>query len=122
MQEQLKEYDLKILYSDDEDREPIDFTIADDEDNVAWVWGSEPFKDVEVECTHPAQCVVFDDDEPTGYCELCGATCDAHYEMDSGNVEDYYWSGRRLVPTEWCTPKEVGGIIGKHLKELQENW
>ena len=120
MQEQLKEYDLKVLYSDDEDHKPIDFTIADDEDNVAWVWGDSS-EDVEVECTHPAQCVAFDDDEPTGYCELCGATCDARYEVDSGNVEDYYWSGRRLVPTEWKAPDSPGGVIGKYLKELRQN-
>ena len=119
MKDKLKEYGLKIRWSDNPDASPIDFSIEDGQDNVCWVWGDTP-EDVEVECNHPGQCVAYSDDEPTGYCELCGATCDCHYEIDEGNVEDYYWSGRRLVPTAWTMPKQPGGVIGKYLKELKE--
>lgn len=121
MREELEEYDLKVRYNDNPDAEPIDFEIYDDEDNVAWVWGSHPTEDIQVECNHPEQCVVFDDDEPTGYCELCGAKCECHYENDSGNIEDHYWNGRKLVPHEWEEPIEPGGIIGKYLKEMENN-
>lgn len=122
MEEELKEYDLKVNWSEAEDREPIDFSISDGEDNVCWVWGSEPYKDVQIECNHPYQCVEYDDDEPVGECALCGAECDCHYELDEGNVEDYYWSGRRLVPHEWHMPDKIGGIVGRYLKKLQEKW
>ena len=120
MKDSLAEYDLKVRYNDDPDAEPIDFIIYDDEDNVAWCWGSEPWKDVQVECTHPV--VEYDEDEPVGYCHICGASCNYHYEADEGNVEDYHWSGRQKVPHDWVQPKEIGGIIGKYLKELQERW
>ena len=122
MENELKEYGLKVRHSEDSDREPIDFSIEDGEDNIAWVWGSDPWNDVQIECNHPRECVIFDDDEPVGECAICGATCDCHYEADEGNVEDYSWSGRTLVPHEWYPPKKIGGIVGKYLKELQERW
>ena len=122
MKDKLAEYDLKVRYNDAPDAEPIDWIIYDDEDNVAFVWGSEPWNDVQVECDHPSQCVEFDDDEPVGSCALCGATCETHYEADEGNVEDYHWSGRRLVPTSWTMPNKPGGIIGDYLKDLQKRW
>lgn len=117
MKDELKAYDLKIRNSDAPDAQLIDFEIYDDEDNVAWVWGDSP-DEVEVECTHPAQCVSFDDDEPCGWCELCGATCNAQYLPDVGDVEGYAWSGRCLSAVGWETPDEPGGVIGKYLKEL----
>lgn len=123
MEEALKEYDLHVEYSEAKDREPIDFEIRDKHGTLeATVWGSEPWKDVQVDCNHPAECVQFDDDEPVGWCDLCGASCDCHYEIDSGNVEDNYWSGRRLVPHSWTMPDKPGGIIGKYIKKLQESW
>ena len=123
MEEELKEYGKFFMReSDSPDREPIDFSIEDGHDNVAWVWGSEPFHDIQVECNHPGEFVQFDDDEPVGWCDLCGASCDCHYELDTGNVEDYYWSGRRLVPHSWTMPDKPGGIIGKYIKKLQESW
>lgn len=122
MKDALAEYNLKVRYNDAPDAEPIDWIIYDDEDNVAFVWGSEPWKDVQVECNHPDQCIEYDDDEPVGICALCGATCDCHYEVDDGSVEDYAWSGRRLVPTSWAMSKEPGGIIGDYLKDLQKRW
>lgn len=122
MKDALAEYDLKVRYNDAPDSEPIDIIVYDDEDNVAFAWGSEPWKDVQVECNHPDQCIEYDDDEPVGRCALCGATCETHYEADNGNVEDYAWSGRRQVPTSWTMPKEPGGIIGDYLKDLQKRW
>lgn len=122
MEEELKEYGFNVRWSDDPDREPIDFSIEDGEDNIAWVWGSNPFSDVQIECNHPSECVIFDDDEPVGECAICGATCDCHYEADEGNVEDYYWSGRTLVPHEWYPPKKIGGIVGKYLEQLRKEF
>lgn len=119
MEDKLEEYDLKVRYSDNPDAEPIDFEVYDEEDNVAWVWGSTP-EDVEVECTHPEQCIEYDDDEPTGICRLCGAKCGGHYEADYGNVENHYWRGRKVVADEWEDPKTPSGIIGEYLKELKE--
>ena len=122
MKDALAEYDLKVRYNEAPDSEPIDIIVYDDEDNVAFAWGSEPWNDVQVECNHPDQCIEYDDDEPVGRCALCGATCETHYEADEGNVEDYAWSGRRQVPTSWTMPKEPGGIIGDYLKDLQKRW
>lgn len=122
MKDALAEYDLKVRYNDSPDSEPIDDIIYDDEDNVAFIWGSEPWRDVQVECGHPDQCIEYDDDEPVGRCVLCGATCETHYEADEGNVEDYAWSGRRQVPTSWAMPDKPGGIIGDYLKDLQKRW
>lgn len=122
MKDALAEYDLKVRYNDSPDSEPIDDIIYDDEDNVAFIWGSEPWRDVQVECNHPDQCIEFDDDEPVGRCALCGATCETHCEVDDGNVEDYYWSGHRQVPTSWAMPDKPGGIIGDYLKDLQKRW
>lgn len=119
--DKLKEYDLKIRWSDNPDASPIDFSIEDGQDNVCWVWGNS-IDDVQVECNHPDQCIEYDDDEPVGRCALCGATCETHYEVDDGNVEGYYWSGRRQVPTSWTMPDKPGGIIGDYLKDLQKRW
>ena len=122
MEEELKDYGLHVVWNDDQNSEPIDFAIADEDDNVCWVWGRKPNKDIQVECNHPNECVVFSDDEPTGWCELCGASCACHYETDAGNVEDYYWSGRRLVPHSWEMPDEPKGIIGDYIKKLKEDF
>lgn len=119
MEKELESYGLYLRENDAKDRENIDFVIEDKYDNVAFVWGDRP-DDVEWECNHPV--VEYDDDAPTGECMLCGATCETHYEADNGNVEDYAWSGRRLVPTSWTMPKEPGGIIGDYLKDLQKRW
>ena len=124
MEEELKKYGLQIEWniSDDPDKEPIDFSIEDKHDNIAWVWGSEPFNDVQCECNHPYECTEFGDEDKQGECLLCGATCDWHYEDDSGNVEDYHWEGQTPCIDEWYKPKKIGGIIGKYLKELQARW
>ena len=124
MGEELKKYGLKIRWSDNKNREPIDFSIEDDKDNIAWVWGSNPWDDVQVECNHPSDhgCVEFGDEDTQGECVLCGATCDWHYEEDNGNVGDYYWKGKTPCIDEWYYPKKIGGIVGRYLKKLQERW
>ena len=128
MEEKLKKYGLKVYQSDAEDREPIDFSIADDEDNVCWVWGSGPFTDVQIECTHPEVCVEWGDDDEQGVCKLCGATCDWHWvntvvnegHDDEGNY--YCYEGKEREVTMVHTPKEIGGIVGEYLKELRSRW
>lgn len=116
MEKELKDYGLYFKENDDPNRDNIDFAIGDKEDNVCWVWGETP-DNVDWECNHPI--VEFDDDEPVGECLLCGSHCDCHYEADIGNVEDYAWSGRRLVPHEWYTRTQIGGLVGKYLEELK---
>ena len=117
MEKELKQYGLHFRESDSPDRDNIDFVIEDENDNVCWVWGDNP-RDIEWECTHPI--VDFDDNEPVGECLLCGCSCDCHYEADNGNVEDYAWSGRKLVPHEWYPRREIGGIVGDYIKQLRE--
>ena len=124
--EELKKYGLSIHYveksRDDDDYEPIDFVIEDRYDNVAWVWGSDPTDDVQIECNHPEECMEWGDDDEWGVCKLCGATCTWHYEKDEGNVEDFYWENEVRVPDEWTHPKHIGGIVGKHLADLAKRW
>lgn len=121
MEDELKEYDLHVEYSEAEDREPIDFEIRDRHGELyATVWGSEPYKDVQIDCSHDL--VEYDDDETVGECPICGATCYWHWEKDTGNVEDYHWEGERRVPHEWLVPDKIGGIVGRELKRLQERW
>lgn len=119
IEKELDQYDLRLRESDNPERLPIDFSVEDDNDNVCWVWGKD-IDDVEVECNHPYQCIDWGDDDECGECQLCGATCSAHYEVDTGNVEDYYWSGRTLVPHEWSPRETPGGIIGDILKEMSD--
>lgn len=114
MEEALKEYGLHAEYSEADDREPIDFEIRNNQGELyATVWGSEPFNDVQIDCEHDL--AEFDDDETVGECALCGATCDWHYE---NNGEGHSVK----VPHAWHTPEKIGGIVGKELKRLQENW
>lgn len=108
--------------SDPDDYEPIDFTITDHGDKVAEVWGSNPTNDVQIECTHPEECMEWGDDDEQGVCKLCGATCTWHYEADEGNVEDFYWKNNVCVPDEWTYPKHIGGIVGEHLAGLAKRW
>lgn len=104
----LKEWGLEIRESEAPDRLPIDFSICDSEDNVAWVWGKNE-DDLEWECTHPF--VEYDDDESVGECPVCGATCDWHYET---SADDGYVIKER-VPHEWHN--QYGGIIKQYIKE-----
>lgn len=120
---------LKVRESDAPDREPIDFTVGDADDNVAWVWGSgdvvavddkEYNYDYEVECNHPA--VEYGDDDEQGRCEVCGQTCYWHYEkdiVDEGHDEQGNYTcqvARVRVPDEWH--EGDGGIIKQYVKEV----
>lgn len=113
----LDEYDMHIEHSCAEDREPIDFEIRDDKDNLcATVWGSEPWDDVQIDCEHP--CIEYDDDETVGECPICGATCTWHYAI---SADDGYITKDR-VADEWTNPDVIGGVVGKYLEELQGKW
>ena len=118
---ELKELGLMKYESEADDREPIDFSIADDNDNVAWVWGSEPWTDVQVECTHPYELIEWGDDNERGVCPLCGATCDWSWVEDLGSVGDYHWEGREREPYRWYVGK-IGGLIGEYLEGLKRKW
>ena len=123
MEDKLKQYDLKIRQSDNPDREPIDFSIEDNNDNVCWVWGSHPVDDVQVECDHPEQCIDYGDDDEQGECVLCGAKCDWHWEKDV--IDNYPDSIREIqvrVPHEWYHPRKIGGLVKECLDELKERW
>ena len=116
MKDELKEYDLHVELGNDPD-EPIDFEIRDDRDNLcATIWGSNPSTDVQIDCEHLV--VEFDDDETVGECPICGATCTWHWHV---SADDGYETKDR-VPDNWETPKEIGGLVGKYLKELASRW
>lgn len=118
--EELKDMGLSVRESDNPDREKIDFSIEDGQDNVAWVWGSgEPVSvdgkydlDYEVECDHAV--VEYDDDETVGECLVCGATCDWHWEC----YVDCGYTQKSQVPHHWNAYHEGnGGIIKKYIEE-----
>lgn len=113
--EELKDYGLHVEHSEARDREPIDFEIRGDKTDelYATVWGSEPWYDVQIDCDHSI--AEYEDDETQGECVLCGALCDWHYAEDD--------EGHKVrVPHEWYSAKKIGGIVGKYLKKLQEEW
>ena len=133
-EKELKKYGLRVFHKehrqdreDPDDYEPIDFSIDDGTDNVAWVWGSEPWTDVEVECNHPEACIDWGDDDECGECLLCGDQCnwrwveETEYDGtdDYGNPE-YSKSGYRDI-LDWHKTNNKG-LIGKYLKHLQETW
>lgn len=114
VEDELKEYGLSIRESDNPEREPVDFSIEDNEDNVAWVWGNKP-TDIDFECNHPYECVEFGDGSEQGECALCGSYCDYHYEEDD--------RGNKVPePHEWYPRRTPGGLIGKYLEELQARY
>ena len=106
--DELKDMGLRVFESDNPEREEIDFSIDDGQDNVAWVWGDK--NDYEVECDHAV--VEYDDDETVGECLVCGATCDWHWENDNDGTIAY----RSQVPHEWHRNGN-GGVIKKYIKE-----
>ena len=121
--EELAERGLTVHFSEAEDREPIDFEISDGNDNVAWVWGSEPFKDVQVECNHPEECIEWGDDDECGECLLCGAQCHWHYETETiDNYPDEIKEVKVRVPPDLFFHHGVSGIIGRYLEHLQKEW
>jgi hypothetical protein len=132
MQRELKQYGLRVHWinrsQDDDDYEPIDFTIHDKADNVAWVWGSNPWNDVQIECDHPEMCVEWGDDDEQGECKICGAKCDWHWEnevVDEGHNDDgscYIRTGMVRKIHDWHMPKTIGGIVGEYMTYLQGKW
>lgn len=102
---------LSVRESNDPNRNKIDFSIEDGEDNVAWVWGNNA-TDLDWECNHPSICIEYDDDETVGECTLCGSYCDWHKASDGeGNMY--------REPHNWYPRKEVGGAIAEYIKEKQ---
>lgn len=134
IENELKKYGLKIYHrehnamkEDPDDYEPIDFSIDDGSDNVAWVWGSEPFRDWQVECNHPEECLDWGDDDECGECLLCGAQCTWRWveEEEYERTDEYGYvisskTGYRDIAEWHNTPNK--GIIGKYMKYLQESW
>lgn len=115
MEAKFKEYGLNVRESDSPNRQRIDFSVEDEADNVAWVWG-DSFSDVDWECNHPYECIEFGDErEDQGECLLCGCFCDWHGVPDEhGNTYP--------EPHEWYPRRDVGGLIGEYLKELQKRY
>lgn len=117
MEEKLKEYSLHVEWSEAKDREPIDFEIRDEHDELwATVWGSEPFNDVQIDCNHPA--VEFDDDEHVGECPICGAWATWHWQV---SADDGYEIKEKVVD-QYDKPEKIGGIVGEYLEELRQRW
>lgn len=110
----LEELGLKVYESEAPDRQLVDFDVSDGEDNVAWVWGDR-LDDVDWECDHPYQYINFGDGEEQCECTLCGSFGDYHYEEDD--------EGHKVPePHEWYPRRNIGGLIGEYLKEIQEEW
>lgn len=124
MQDKLKELGLNVRWSDDPDREMIDFDIDDGTDNVAWVWGSNPFNDVQIECNHPEEAIDYnyDKEHHQGMCKICGAWCDyvrdEWEEMEDGVPVKY--GDNRVI--DWYTPNRIGGIVGDYIQKLRKEF
>ena len=120
MEDKLKEYNLKVLYNTSTNSKPIDFSIADDEDNVAWCWGSDPYDDVQIECNHPEECIEWGEDDECGICQICGAQCVWHWEKVYDDTTEKTIKERKI--SEWNKPDRIGGIVGEYLDELDKRW
>lgn len=121
MKKELQELDLHVEYSEAEDREPIDFEIRNEADELcATVWGSNPFNDVQIDCNHPEEAIDYnyDKEHHQGRCEICGAWCDVktHTNYDDGYrvVESY--------AEAWYQPNRIGGIVGEYLDKLRKEF
>lgn len=110
LEQELRELGLKIYPSEAPDRLPIDFSIADSEDNVCWVWGEKG--SYEIECNHIVGEV----------CPLCGAESHYHYEKgwcDDGHDDDGNCIGhetREMVVDSWGRSR--GGIIKRIVEKI----
>lgn len=119
MEDKLKELDLMVYWNDGQDAQQIDFSIADSEDNVAWVWGD--LSDVDWECNHPYELIEWGDDDERGECKLCGATCAWSWVPDG--VEPT--TGKLMKsrePYDWEPIRYPKGLLGDYIKELREKW
>ena len=124
---ELNKLGLKKYEAEAEDREPIDFSISNEEDNKCWVYGSEPWKDYYVECDHPDEAIEWGDDDECGECLLCGSQCSWRWvEEDEYEGNDEYGdivsskSGYREI-AEWHKT-ENKGLVGKYLEQLREDF
>lgn len=114
----LEKYNLVVEYSEADDREPIDFEIRNEKDELcATVWGSEPFKDVQIDCEHDFV-EYSDDDNEMGVCPLCGAKCFWHWDIAYDGTAII----RERVIDGWDKSDGIGGIVGKELNRLKEKW
>lgn len=134
-QDEMGKYGIKVYRkeykpsTDDPDdyTEPIDVAFDIGGESVAWVWGSEPFRDYEIECSHPEECVDWGDDDECGECMLCGAQCswrwveETEYEGtdEDGDIE---WSKSAYRDINEWHDTQNKGIIGKYIKHLQKVW
>lgn len=110
-EQQLKDLGLVVFESESPERQKIDFSISDEEDNLAWAWGDSP-RDVDWECNHPYQAIEFGDGDEQCECTICGAFGDWHYEEDD--------KGNKVPePHEWYPRRYVGGLIDQYIKETQ---
>ena len=124
---ELNKLGLRKYEAEAEDREPIDFSISNEEDNKCWVYGSEPWRDYHVECDHPDEAIEWGDDDECGECLLCGAQCSWRWvEEDEYEGTDEYGdivsskSGYREIG-EWHDTGNKG-LVGKYLEQLRENF
>lgn len=107
-EDEIKSYGLAVVESDSPEREEIDFSIEDGDDNVAWVWGT-PDK-LDWECNHPYEAIEFGDRDEQGECLLCGAMCDWHLAPDENTPGC-------PEPHEWYINKKLGGMLSRYVKE-----
>lgn len=108
MEKKLEEYGLEFKESVDPNRQLVDFSIKEDEDEVFSCWGDR-IDDVDWECQHPYQCVDFGDGEEQCECSLCGSFGDYHYEEDD--------EGNKVPePHDWYPRRSVGGLVGEYLQ------
>ena len=105
---ELKDIGYTLIESDSPNRQKYDFSISDGEGNVAWIWGDD--HDIDFECNHPSDCIVYDDDEPVGECILCGSHCECHKTAAGNGQID-------RKPHEWYPRRDVGGLMKKIVDE-----
>lgn len=122
----IEKWGWNVYHNDAPDALPLDISVGDGEDNVAWVWGNDPkdISQIEWECNHPAEDVEFGGDDERGECKLCGATCDWGWVKDvvseGYDDEDKYFAtvGEARVISEWHNPKQISGVLWEYVHEL----
>lgn len=107
----LEPYGLRVYENDAPDRQLVDISVGDKEGSIATVWG-DSYSDLDFECDHPNICIEFSNSDEQCQCMLCGAYGDWHYEEDD--------KGNQVPePHEWYPRRDLGGLMGQYLKELQ---
>lgn len=117
LKDKLEKYGLEIRWSENPEASPIDFSIEDCEDNIAWVWGDTP-DNVDWECNHGI--VEYGDDDEQGECVLCGAVCDWHWKKETiDNYPDSIEAREIQEPHEWYYGTEPKGLIKEILNSYR---